>query len=270
MYASVFVLVVGAWLATQAFALSATTDLGYWLGVAGGVAMLGLFAYPLRKRVRAFQRWGAARTWFVLHMVLGVGGPVLILLHSAFHIGSINAGVALFSMLVVAASGVVGRFLYLRVHRGLSGEADSLAALRHELGLQAQEAHRVFAFAPEVEAALEAFDRRRQATSGHWARTALVFTSLPWHRLQAGQRARRALRLALAHRAFEERWSPVQRRTQELILAEMLDRYLRLGQRVAQFDSARRLFALWHVLHVPFVYLMVLCAIVHVIAVHVY
>ncbi len=269
-YASVAALVLGAWWGVRTFQLSATTDTGYWLGVAGGLMMLALFAYPLRKRVRALQRFGAARGWFVVHMTLGVGGPVVILMHSAFHIGSVNAGVALFSMLVVAGSGVVGRFLYLRVHRDLSGDVDSLSALRTELGLQAQEAHRVLVFAPEVEVELDRFDRARRVCGEHWARMLLVFTLLPWRRGQAAHRARRALRLALFAQSQRERWSPAQRRIEETVIGDKLDRYFRLGLRVAQYDSAKRLFALWHVLHVPFVYLMVVCAVVHVVAVHVY
>jgi hypothetical protein len=195
---------------------------------------------------------------------------VVILMHSAFHIGSVNAGVALFSMLVVAGSGVVGRFLYLRVHRDLSGDEDSLAALRAELGLQAQEAHRAFAFAPEVEAELDRFDRARAACSAHWARGGLVFVQLPWQRARAERRARRALRQALRARARREPGSSAQWHREAAVLGGKIERYLQLGQRVAQYDSAKRLFALWHVLHVPFVYLMVVCALVHVVAVHVY
>jgi len=39
---------------------------------------------------------------------------------------------------------------------------------------------------------------------------------------------------------------------------------------VAQFEAYDRLFSLWHVLHIPFVYVLVVSAIAHVIAVHVY
>jgi hypothetical protein len=39
---------------------------------------------------------------------------------------------------------------------------------------------------------------------------------------------------------------------------------------VSQFTAYERLFALWHVLHVPFVYLLVLTALFHVFAVHAY
>jgi len=40
--------------------------------------------------------------------------------------------------------------------------------------------------------------------------------------------------------------------------------------RVAQFSFYERLFAFWHVLHLPIFYMMVLSALVHVLAVHMY
>jgi hypothetical protein len=36
------------------------------------------------------------------------------------------------------------------------------------------------------------------------------------------------------------------------------------------FSAWERLFALWHVAHVPFVYILALSAVAHVVAVHAY
>jgi hypothetical protein len=46
--------------------------------------------------------------------------------------------------------------------------------------------------------------------------------------------------------------------------------YLRLMGRVVQFSFYERLFSLWHVLHLPLFFMLVLSAIVHVLAVHMY
>ena len=40
--------------------------------------------------------------------------------------------------------------------------------------------------------------------------------------------------------------------------------------RVAQFSLYERLFSLWHVFHLPFFFMLVLSACVHVLAVHMY
>lgn len=253
--------VAGAWAVVQIAGLQATSDLGYALGIAGGVAMLLLFAYPLRKRVRAMQHWGSAKPWFIVHMVLGIAGPVLILLHSGFRIGSLNAGVALWSMLIVAGSGVVGRFLYLLTHRGLHGEHEELGRLLQGLGIAEARGDSVWSDTPSVTTPLHRFvtDARQLAArpghdlAGHFT----AFVLLPWRRRRELRLVRRALR-ALARRGD---------RTHNL--TAMGEAYA-TALRVAQFGRATRLFELWHVLHIPFVYLMVICAVVHIVAVHVY
>src|SRR3546814_18634058 len=67
------------------------------------------------------------RYWFALHMFMGIFGPVLVLLHSTLRLHSLNATVAFWSMVIVASSGVVGRFVYGRLHAGLSGRQCSFA-----------------------------------------------------------------------------------------------------------------------------------------------
>ncbi len=51
---------------------------------------------------------------------------------------------------------------------------------------------------------------------------------------------------------------------------QMVFAYIQGVQNVAQFNTFERLFSLWHVLHVPFVYMLVFSAIAHVVAVHMY
>lgn len=258
-------LIAAAWALVHLTGLKSASDAGYWLGVAGGSLMVLLFAYPLRKRLRFMQRWGASKWWFLVHMFMGIAGPLLVLVHSTFQVGSINAAVALYSMLIVAGSGVVGRFLYLRIHRGLNGQREDLDQLRAQLGLQQQSMHAALALMPAIEAEMLAFERQAEV-AGHLA----AFGRLPLQRLLAERRARHALQRALAQPALCAQWSPRRRAEALAEMGAQVHAYLQAVVRLAQYDSATRLFSLWHVLHVPFVYLMVLCAIAHVIAVHAY
>jgi hypothetical protein len=208
--------------------------------------------------------------WFLLHMTLGVGGPLLILLHSNFRIGSLNAGAALFSMVIVALSGVVGRFLYRRVHRGLQGEQTSFESLRTRAGLDQAEARSKLAFAPAVETQLKAFeDAELEARPGWatWLRQVLLLPAKQWlvYRACAGE-LRRPLR-QLARRAG---WSHEERERHGRLARKLVRRYLTAVVRVAQYTAYERLFSLWHVAHIPFVYLLVLSAVAHVVAVHAY
>ena len=45
---------------------------------------------------------------------------------------------------------------------------------------------------------------------------------------------------------------------------------LMAARRVAEFEASERLFAAWHILHLPLFFILVIVGIVHVIAVHVY
>jgi hypothetical protein len=100
------------WYKSEDGDITPETGTGYWLGIAGASALLLLLVYPLRKRIRSLRSLGSVSAWFRLHMILGIIGPTLILFHSNFKLGSLNSNVALFSMLTVAASGLIGRYLY--------------------------------------------------------------------------------------------------------------------------------------------------------------
>ena len=63
-------------------------------------------------------------------MVLGVVGPILVLFHANFHLGATNSNVALICMLLVAGSGVIGRYIYTRMHAHLDGSEDTLEELQ--------------------------------------------------------------------------------------------------------------------------------------------
>ena len=254
-----------AWGVTRLGLFRSGDDTSYRIAVVGGVMMLMVFLYPLRKQVRALRDLGAPRWWLWGHIALGLGGPWLILVHSTFRIGSLNAGVALWSMVVVVLSGVVGRFLHARVHRGLHGELTTLAELRLQAGLVEADAVGRLHFAPAVAALLTAFE---EAELGAPVDGVDMFRRLLWLPLRQAllaRRCRRLLRDALRDKPDPKRRAESLRRARRLI-----DRYLGAVVRVSQFTAYERVFALWHVAHVPFVVLLVISAVVHVVAVHAY
>jgi hypothetical protein len=213
---------------------------------------------------------GKAKTWFIVHMVLGIGGPLTILAHSKFQIGSLNAGVALGSMLIVALSGIAGRFIYIRIHRGLGGERLSLDKLRDALGFSGNSVHSQLAFAPQADARLRALERHAGEPADSWGEHLRRLAVLP---LQV-RRERRASQLqtdtALVQLAHDQGWNAAKLSTRQRRARRLIRSYCNAVLKVAQFSAYVRLFSLWHVLHVPFVVLMVLCAIVHIVAVHSY
>jgi len=129
--------------------------IGYWLGITGGSMMLLLLIYSARKRVSWLRWMGGIPAWFEFHMVLGVVGPVLILFHSNFSLGATNSNVALICMLLVAGSGVVGRYIYTRLHAHMDGNEDTLEQLK-AVGNRLRTQTRSIAFLPGL---LDAIDQ---------------------------------------------------------------------------------------------------------------
>lgn len=263
-------LAAGAWGAGKLKLYTPGSTLGYYMGLVGSVFMALLLLYPLRKRVRFLQRAGHLRHWFKVHMFLGISGPALIMFHSTLKLGSLNAAVAFYSMILVAGSGIVGRFIYTKIHNGLYGRKATVQERQERLGLTSDAVKSKFHFAPEVEKRLEAFEAYVMDES----RTGMVgvrrFITVALRARWLRGRALREIRRLLMAAAPERGWSRSEVRRRLGIAEAMLREYLGALQEVAQFRIYERLFSLWHVLHVPFVWMLVICAIVHVVAVHMY
>lgn len=270
LFPAVCMLAATAWLVSRYGSYKPGSLVGYSLGLAGGLGLLFILLYALRKRSRLLNALGPVKWWFAMHMTCGVLAPFLILLHSKFHIGSVNAGVALVSMLLVATSGFVGRFIYVRIHHGLYGKRMSLAELQAQLGFNAGELHSKLSFAPRVEQWLREFDamaveRPKNVAHGLW-RFLTLGSRARWVRRRCTREFARAFRM----HARTLKWNAAQ---QQRFLAggrTLITSFLASAQRVAQFSRYERLFSLWHVLHVPLIWMMVFSAIAHVIAVHAY
>lgn len=238
---------------------------GFYLGVAGSVMMLGaLLGYPLRKRIRFMHRWGAIKHWFRLHMFLGLAGPILILFHATFHVRSINAGIALISMLLVVASGLIGRFIYARIHLGLYGRRATMKLLEEQLGKRSEITRSFLPMTPRIEESLKRFHQRALNHKLPFPENIMHTFTLGIFRKWYEYRCRWEL-----WRTWQRSASPTRTVTPEKA-QRLIVTYLKEIQRVAQFTLYERVFALWHVLHIPLLYVLAASGIFHVIAVYMY
>lgn len=253
-----------AWRVADRTLYTSDSSFGYALGVTGGSMMLLLLLYPLRKHAVFMRDWLPLRYWFRMHMICGIAGPVCILFHTTFRLGSLNATVALSCTLLVAASGVIGRFLYRRIHHGLYGSRATLAELEQLLARSLGELEPLLRPMPPIRDEVSRFGEYAGAHPASWGRRGAHFLSLGWQRFRANLRVRRIVAQALRGPA------PALARQQLGSLQQTVAATLLAMQRAAQFSTYERLFSLWHVLHVPFVYMLVVTAFVHVVAVHAY
>jgi hypothetical protein len=243
---------MGAW-ARAASNLVSYEGLGYALGVVGLGCMVALLGYSLRKRWSALRSVGRLTTWFQVHMILGLIGPVAILYHCNFQLGSQNSNVALLCALAVSGSGVVGRLLYTRIHYGLSARRATLDRIRAEI----EEAR------PRIEKsgqratpwnALLAFEQSV-------VRPRSGLADELWSYATLGSRCRRARRRALRS---------VHPGAGSVDLRRAVRQHVAAVRRIGGLHVYEQIFGLWHVLHLPLCALLFLAAAVHVVAVHLY
>jgi hypothetical protein len=269
-YALTVVALLIGWLGREERPLRAEAGAGYWLGVAGASMMALLLLYPLRKRVRVLQCLGATRHWFRLHMMLGVLGPTLILYHCNFELGSLNSRVALFCTLLVATSGLVGRYFYARIHLGLYGRRASLEELASRARMTVAQKRLATTFVPELLERIGAYDDRVLRPPEGMLSNILLPVGLAvrtrWARLRLTRMARREIR----RRAATSQRVASERRRIEVAISRLIAGHLRRVRQVAAFSCYERLFSLWHVFHLPFFFILVLAAGAHVLAVHMY
>ena len=243
---------------------------GYWLGIAGASLMATLLLYPLRKRWRLMHSLGATRHWFRMHIVLGVLGPVLILYHCNFSLGSLNDTVALVCTLLVAVSGLVGRYVYAKVHVDLDGHRATLEQLSENARITAVQRREAVALVPGLLERLTAYD----ATVLEPPASTVAALTLPlklavatrWEAVRLSWFARSQLRL-LARRSDVVR---ARRAELQASVNRFVHEHLRRVRRVAELGSYERMFSIWHVFHLPFFYMLVVAALIHVLAVHMY
>lgn len=245
-------------------------NVGYNLGLAGGLMMLIMLLYSLRKRARFMKDLGLLPTWFRWHMVLGILGPTLVLFHSTFTIHSINAGVALICMMLVSGSGIFGRFFYTKIHHGLYGRQVTLKGLQEDMEKTGSYNRAFLVFAPDIQHALEQFRIRAEGTSGGF----VDFFSVGFQAASLSRSLSKELHQVMHAQAHERKWDtgPIKQNLDGLYeeYAGHIRTYINTLRDAAQFRTYERLFSLWHIFHIPLVYMLLFSGIYHVIAVHMY
>ncbi len=269
-YAAVVAVLVVGWQRRDDLYLSPEQGAGYVLGIAGASMMLLLLLYPLRKYAGWMQRLGHVRHWFRMHMLMGIIGPVSILYHCNFQLGSMNGNVALFSMLIVSSSGLVGRYFYTRVHYGLYGRKADLAHLGGDVVALRKSMQDVFDVMPALRESLVRIERQTlqlpHGLIGSLAHVLAISARSRWCGLVAGIRLRHALGILSRRGRLDNRQLRSLRQRSRFYLRS----YLETIRRVAGFTFYERLFSLWHVLHLPLFVMLMLSGVVHVYAVHMY
>ncbi len=260
---AIITIIMFGWRIREQYYLTPESGLGYALGVIGSVFMLLLLLYPVRKHARWTRHWGRVKYWFRTHMVLGIAGPLCILYHCNFHLGSTNSNITLYSMLTVALSGIFGRYFYTRIHYGLYGRKAVLSELTSTQAFAASCLSDAISLAPQLRDRIEKISgTSANRTPGFLIGGFMMY----WHYWSIQPTLARAYRITADRRQWDKKTYLQNLQTARSHLHD----FLAASRKVREFAIYQRLFSLWHVLHVPLFVMLVLSATVHVFAVHMY
>lgn len=223
---------------------------GHLFGIGGFVLMLTPIAYSIRKKVRRFREAGSLKAWLDVHVFCGIVGPVLVTFHTSFKFNGI-VSVAYWSMVAVVLSGFVGRYLHVRIPRSLRG----VELTRAELDARAEHLRVEVAAAalpgPELDR-VAAFERSVVPAGADALSVVGLF---------AGEIA---MRRRLASLRAEVARAGVSPDLLDSVLDVIAERATLL-RRAAYLQKVKRLFDLWHVFHMPLVYVMFSIIVLHVV-----
>ncbi len=282
----VFILIVAIVTIVGYFVVSPQTlykpgdNIGYNLGLAGGLMMLALLFYPLRKRVKFLAKLGLLPTWFKWHMVLGILGPLVIIFHSTYHVyipylhpvGSVNAAIAMACMFLVSSSGTFGRFFYTKIHHGLYGRQASVNEIKAELE-QSGDVKSTFNFAPDIEKKLELFRVQAEQNAQAGKLGLVKFVAIGIKAAMLSRSLVKELHGVMHTQAREKNFTAAQMKSMEGVFVEyrtLIKSYMSAVRDASQFHTYERLFSYWHIFHIPLVYMLVFSGFYHVLAVHMY
>jgi hypothetical protein len=229
---------------------------GLSLGMVAFACFLFLWLYPLRKKYRWLAWTGAVGNWMRVHILAGLVVPLFAAVHAGWRFDGL-IGLGYLSMLLVAISGVVGRYLYVRIPRSRGGielTRDEVASERRAL------ITRIAAATGEDPAQVE---RVLASDEGGYEGLGPLATL---RRMIADDVARARVVKDLRRRFVAPRPGapPLDRKELSSVLA-LARRELALAQQLRMLDATRRVFGLWHVVHRPFAIMAFIAVAVHVV-----
>lgn len=231
--------------------LKPTGLIGHGYGIIGSLFLfVGVSTYSLRKRVRRMQNLGKLRNWLHFHIFLCTAGPALVFWHTTLKFNGIVA-VAFWSMVIVLASGVLGRYVYNRIPKTEEGHFRNVKFIEREQ----------FKLRSEIQNYIE-LSNSQEAELGLQAGT-LRFKS-PWAALLT------AIQFDLKGLV---QWRRDQRFLMNLELSsdqksEVLGLIKTYRWRTRQhflLEPLQKIFTYWHVFHIPLATIMFIILGVHVV-----
>lgn len=228
--------------------------IGQSAGILSVLIFVFLWLYPFRKKHRWLAWTGAMSKWMDVHVATALVLPFLAAIHAAWRFDGV-IGLGYWSMIIVALSGIAGRYLYVHIPRSASGlelTAEEIAAERHELMVSVAETSGLPV--AQVESVLRSDPTPHEGAGFMKTIVLMVKDDL------ARRRAARALRRICANRPGGQQLD--RRALREVV--RLASREMALTQQARMLEATRNIFRFWHVAHRPFALTALVAVLVHV------
>lgn len=228
-----------------------TGFIGHGLGILGTLLIItGVSTYSIRKRVRRFYRIGKLQHWLQFHIFLCTLGAAWVLLHTTFKFSGLVA-ISFWSMMLVVASGIFGRYVYVRIPKTSDGSFWNLEHLERERAELSQQLEQV-----------SGLHFRDLSEAGFL--------------IEAGRKSTLRGAIALAFQ-YDFRFFTSRKHWRRLLHRETLDseteeavktivkRLVTNAKQKSIIQPFQKLFNYWHVFHIPLTAVMFIILGIHVI-----
>jgi hypothetical protein len=230
-----------------------------YVGQSAGLLAIAIFIflwlYPFRKKARWLAWTGSVGRWLDVHVLAALSLPLLVAIHAAWRFEGL-IGLGFWSMMVVWASGVIGRYLYARIPRGKAGIELTL----EEIGARRKQLLEQIATSTGLD--LQRIEAALDTGRGPGGRTGVARTLF---QLVADDLARR--RAARRFRRLYAESAPRRRKQDRQVFRWVLrlaKREMALTQQARMLDATHAVFRWWHVLHRPVAIAALLAVMIHV------
>ncbi len=211
---------------------------GQGLGVVGTAMMfVGVFIYIAHKRYNILGKRIRLKYLLEFHIFLCTLGPILVLFHTTFKFGGI-VSIAFWSMVAVVLSGVIGRFIYIRIPRSIEGRALTIDELQiHKSDLVDSLQTMLGDETEQVKSIL-----LKESKTGLFSGKQSTLKKIKRFLKQKGK-SKKDIRS----------------------ICKIVGEEITLSHRISRLAMMKKLFDYWHVAHMPFAIIMLIIVVVHVI-----
>ncbi len=223
-------------------------EFGHNLGIVGtALITFGVVIYIARKRYNFMAKYLVLKYLLEFHIFLCVLGPIMILFHTAFKFGGI-VSIAFWSMVMVVLSGVIGRYIYIRIPRSIKGRELNLGEIKN----MKNDLYKALKNNENIDEALTTIIEKATESDDSSAKPSY------WSKYFKDKKTLKIIRKKLKQNHVSK--------NEIKTIVNMVKEEISLSNKIASLQTMQKLFKYWHVAHLPFAWIMLVILIVHVIA----